>query len=173
MAKVELLHTLQTTELELSALGKTLAKIDFPDAFAKNCQFILENTVFIKALAEIKTSLKEFMKSITKVTDGAGIKKYQLRIRKERKYIELHERSLVVNLTEELSDLKNKGSKKITGTSQICTQCHQEGGACNQSMKLSASYEREQNTMTIKTTEDLISGKYTSPCKKNKRFSLH
>ena len=170
---MELLHTLQTTEFELSTLGKTLAKIDFPNVFAKKCQFILENTVFIKALAEIKTSLKEFMKSKTIVTDGPGIKKYQLRTRKERKYIELHESSLDVNLTEELSDLKNKGSKKITGTSLICTQCQQEGCACNQSMKLSTSHDHEQNTRTIKTTKDLISGKYTNPYKKNKRFNLH
>ena len=162
MAKVELLHTLQTTEFELSTLGKTLTEIDFPDVFAKNCQFILENTVFIKALAEIKNILKEFMKSKTRVTDDPDIKKYQLRTRKERKYIKIHERSLVVNLTEELSDLKNKGLKNITGNSLFCTQCQQESCACNHSTKLSASQDHEQNVVTIKRKEDLTSGKYTN-----------
>ena len=158
MAKVQLLHTLQTTGVEVSALGKTLAEIDFPEVFAKKCQLILENTVFVKALPEMKTSLKEFMQSQTKARDGLSIKNYQLRTRKE--HIE----------PKDLSNLKNERSKKITGTSLICTQCHQEGCACNQSMKLSALHDHEQHLITRQNSEDLIPGKYLyqSPAKKNK-----
>ena len=59
MAMSNVLHILHATEVELRGTVKRLTTIDVPETFAEKCQLVLESTVFVKALGEVKSVLDE------------------------------------------------------------------------------------------------------------------
>ena len=71
MATVKLLDTLQAMEVELTALNKAFTLMDITENLAINCQHILENTVFVQALFDIKIAVEEFKANCTNISNNS------------------------------------------------------------------------------------------------------